>query len=485
MFMKRGATFLSALMILGYSGATWAVSPVVRELEQAFIDVSTKVRPSVVEISSEGKLSGRPGMGDLFRNFGLPHPELGPEGDKNRAPQRRPVSTGSGFIFDTLGHIITNNHVVEDATKLTVQLWDGVELEAVVVGTDPSADIAVIKIDPQGLDLRPLTLGDSDKLRVGQFAIAIGSPRGQTGSLSFGHLSALGREQLVLPGELRFQHFIQTDAAINLGNSGGPLCNIEGEVIGVNIAIVFGANSIGFAIPVNRVKKIVPQLIDSGKVVRGWLGVSIQDVPMAAARENQEVTDFLDAYSLPDEAGAFVQAVTADGPAEKSGLISEDVIRKIDGDEITDTTDLINMISDIPPGAEAVLDVWRDGKAIEVTVLIGEFPGMTAARYGRDYLGIHVTPFTEDMAARMRLENAPSSFIVAEVIEDSPADKAGIERGHFILEVAHKAVRDIDAFKKLLKENAKPGKTVLFRVKTVKGQLEKKFLKVPEDFSLN
>jgi serine protease Do len=247
-----GMAALVALLLLG--GNAVARSPILKEIEDAFIRLHQEVRPSVVTIDTKGapaqsETRGEPDLEDLFRFFGVP------EGGRPRGPMRpmpRTRATGSGFIYDTAGHIVTNNHVVDGADSITVRLSNGSEYPATVVGQDPDTDLAVIKIEADEV-LPAVQLGDSDELKVGQFAIALGSPRGFEGSLSFGHISALGRENLagLAAQGLRFQNLIQTDAAINLGNSGGPLANIDGEVVGINIAIVWGANSLGFAIPVN------------------------------------------------------------------------------------------------------------------------------------------------------------------------------------------------------------------------------------------
>lgn len=466
---------------------------ILKEFENAFVELSEDVRPSVVEISAEGIVpsQNREETDPFFRFFNRPRPE----GDDTPAPPRpaprpAPTATASGFIYDTQGHIVTNNHVVEDASRLTVTLWDGEEREAVVVGQDPGADLAVIKIDPTGLDLKPVRLGDADTLKVGQFAIAMGSPNGLTGSFSYGHITGLGRERLDLPDpKLRFQSFIQTDAAINLGNSGGPLCNIDGEVIGVNVAIVFRANSIGFAIPVDRVKDVVPQLIASGKVVRGWLGVSILDLKMAAAGAEQDLEDYLDAYDLPDDSGTFVQGLSPDGPAERAGLLEDDVIRKIDDMHVEDPTHLINTISDMSPGVTATIGVWRKGKAVDIKVVIGEFPGLVAAQFGRDYFGMHVTDLDlgPDELESLGLQDEPTNYVIVEVIEDSPADEAGVRRGDVVLEIAHKDTTDLQDFKRVLEQEGRPGKTLLMRVLNLRqGANERKvYVKIPDDYELN
>jgi serine protease Do len=478
------STLMVLLVNVALAPLASAVSPVLKEFEKTFVELGDRVLPTVVEIATEHEFSEKDedSLNDLFRFFG-------PRGEEERERiRRRPrVAQGSGFIYDKKGHIITNNHVVDGAQKLTVTLNDGTKYDAEVVGTDPSADLAVIKIDPGEVDLPVARLADSDLLKAGQFAIAAGSPRGYTGSLSFGHISALGREGLALPtrDKLRFEGFIQTDAAINLGNSGGPLCNIDGAVIGVNIAIVYGANSIGFAIPINRVKEVAPQLIATGKVVRGWLGVSILNVEEQAELEGQEVEDFVEAFDLPDSGGVFVPAVTPGGPAEKAGIMTEDVIRKVGGIPIENKFALINQISKITPGTDVDVEIWRGGHKILIVAAIEEFPDMGTAKYGRPVLGMHIIA-PEKAAELDQLKHTgdlPSQILVGYIVPDSPADNADIKMGNFIVKVAGGEVDTVEEFNKALRENVQPGKSLLLHIQMLGGKAQRRYLKVPDDFS--
>lgn len=484
---------LATVLIVSESSAQRSL---LKQFEAEFVALSEEISPSVVEISvtprSSLPRSGR--MDDMFKFFGLPNPD-GDEGEPDRAPRppsRRPSSTGTGFFIDEDGYIVTNNHVVDDAAEITVQLPNGDEVVAEVVGIDPDSDIAVIKIDPDGIDIVPVALGSSANLKVGQFAIAIGSARGQTGSVSYGHISGLGREGLQLPGDkLRFQEFIQTDAAINLGNSGGPLCNIDGEVIGVNVAIVYDANSIGFAIPIDRVKRVVPQLIADGAVTRGWLGVSITNVEQAAVEiENVELEDFMDANGLVDSEGTYVSSVAMDGPAEVAGIQGEDIIVRVNDHKVANTTDLINFVSELEPGSQGTIDVWRDGKMLTLDIAIGKFPGRSAARFGKDYLGMHVTEMRElsaEVLEQFELEEQPSDFYVVEVVPGSPAEEAGIRTEDIVLEVAHQEVESLEHFKALIGEHARPGKTLLLRVMRLQtgDESRKVYVKVPDEYEAN
>ncbi len=493
---KHIAWMIPAILLLAVPAVAQR-SALLKEFESAFVDLSDEVRPSVVEISAQGPLTDedRQQLDDLFRFFNQPDGEGGGEGggegegDHPQIPERRPRSTASGFIVDELGHVVTNNHVVKGADSIEIQLWDGSTYPATIVGQDPDADVAVLKFDPAGLDLKPVKFGDSSALKVGQFAIAMGSPSGLTGSFSYGHVTGLGRESLELPDqELRFQEFIQTDAAINLGNSGGPLCNIDGEVIGVNVAIVYRANSIGFAIPVDRVKNIVPQLIANGRVIRGWLGVAVNDIDRVAAGDNQDVHDFVDAHELPDSHGSYIVQVTPNGPAEKGQLQAEDVVRRINETEIRRSTELINTISAIPPGETARIQFWRRGKPMELSVVVGEFPGRVAATYGRDYLGMHLTDLqlNPDFMKKAGMKEPPSDFFVVAVVPGSPAEEAGIQRGDLVVEVAYDAVKSKAEFLKALGEKAEPGKTLLMKVWTLSDDEPRKvYVKVPDAFSVN
>lgn len=453
---------LAAFCLPGY-----AISPVLKEMEGAFIALHEQVRPFVVNIDTKGSTEtgmDMDQMGDLFRFFGIP----GPEGGHGMPRMRPRMAQGSGFIYDKQGHIITNNHVVDGAETISVTLYDGKKYEAKVIGSDPDTDLAVIKIEAEG-DLPVGVLGDSDALKVGQFAIAVGSPRGFEGSFSFGHISALGRENLNLPG-LRFQNFVQTDAAINLGNSGGPLCNLDGEVVGINIAIVYGANSLGFAIPSNTAKQVVPTLISDGKITRGYLGVGIVDVH-----------EYAEAVGLADEKGAFVKTVQPGAPAERAQLKPYDVIRKVDGQPVENAADLVRKISSLAPGAEPTLEIWRDKASQEVKVKLDEYAGSVAeAAKGKPVLGLEVQELTSEMAEQMRIKPGTKGVVVTAVEPGSAAEDAGFAPGDMITEVAQKEVIGLDSFYKLVEENAVPGKSLLIGYIRGGGEHDITVIKVPK-----
>jgi len=474
--MKRSVSVVAvALAILAAQAASaQAVSPVLQEIEESFANISNMVRPFVVNIDTKSAAPRGDGQDmeqfeDIFRFFGIPFQS--PDGMQR--PRRQRIGQASGFIYDSQGHIVTNNHVVEDAGEIIVGLSNGEKYPAKVVGTDPDTDIAVIKIDNGGQDLPIAPLGDSSQLRVGQYAIAAGSPRGFEGSFSFGHISALGRD-LNLPENIRFQNFIQTDAAINLGNSGGPLCNIKGEVIGINIAIVWGANSLGFAIPINTAKNIVPTLIAEGKIVRGYLGVRVMPA-----------NEYAEALGLPDENGAFVAEIPSGTPAEKAGIKPYDVIRKVNGEPINSPQDLIQTISALKPGATATVTVWREGALQDIQVTLAEFPRgqeQTAqAENGRETLGLRLQNLNEETAQRLQLPSGTQGVIVVGVSQDSPAEDAGLAQGDVIVEVAQRKVRNLDEFQKVLRERAQPGRPLLLGVIRPTGQKGIVVVEVPED----
>jgi serine protease Do len=429
-----------------------------RQIQDNFVQLHERLRPAVVNIDVQGKAEAEAmtpfgPMEDFFRFFNVPEPQ---ERQRPRQQMQRPRGTGSGFIYDAQGYIITNNHVVEDAEDITVRLYNGHEFEAQIIGTDPETDLAVIKIEASE-HLTPLPLGDSDRVKVGEFAIAIGSPRGFEGSVSFGHISALGREGLVglaMQG-LTFQNLIQTDAAINLGNSGGPLCNIDGEVVGINTAIVYGANSIGFAIPINTAKQTVPVLISQGKVTRGYLGVSIDD-----ANTYKDV----DSLGLPDDRGAVVRQVQPDTPADKAGLKTYDVIRKVNGEEISNASELVRKISAFSPGTTVTLEIWRDRQQISVDVNLTERTVVADRKaVEKSVLGMKVTEITPEILQRLEMKSAIKGVIVSAVEPGSPAQEARLMEGDIIIEVGQEAVSSASEFFKLVDKHAEPGKGLLVR----------------------
>ena len=364
---------------------------------------------------------------------------------------------GSGIIIDSeKGYIITNNHVVEDADELKINLGDKREFDGKVVGTDPQTDIAVVKID--GKNLPSAKLGDSDTIRAGQWAIAIGNPFGLSQTVSIGVISATGRANV---GVAAYEDMIQTDAAINPGNSGGPLVNIKGEIIGINTAIFTrsgGYQGIGFAIPINMVKIIMKDLVEKGKVVRGWLGVVIQDIDPALAKSfNVTVTE-----------GVLVSDVQDNSPAKEAGFERGDIVIEYDGKSIRDVNHLRNTVAQTEINKKIKVKVLRDGKEKELTVKIGEQPsdlfaaGPGAAPSGKD-LGMTVQNLTKELAKSLGVEEE-SGVIVTEVQPGSPAAMSEIREGDFIKEVNRKKINNVTEFKKALNEADKE-KGVLMLIK--------------------
>jgi serine protease Do len=462
---------LALVCAAGVASGAHGANPLLKQIEDAFIEIGDSVRPFVVNIDVVG--SAPENMGDMrpegLEEFFKQYMQV-PEGHP-RPPA--PRASGSGFIYDAQGHIITNNHVVDRAETVRVTLWNDETVEAEIVGQDPQTDIAVIKINVD-FELTPARLGNSDALKVGQFAIAVGSPRGFKGSLSFGHVTALGREGLRLPG-LRFQSLIQTDAAINLGNSGGPLCDIDGQVIGINTAIVYAAESLGFAVPINNATKVVPLLIRDGKITRGYLGVQIRDA-----------AEFADVENLPDGDGAYVEFVMPDTPADRAGIKVYDVIRKVNGTVVANSQDLIDKVSDLPPDSTATVEVWRNGDVMEFQVSLDEFPeGVDEVKKEKPLLGMRVRPLTPEIADGIGLKREDlKGVVVSDVEPGSAADEAQIRRGDIIVEIAKQPVTSPEDFRNLLATHGKPGAQMLVRlVRAGQGGENERvvILKVPDD----
>lgn len=365
----------------------------------------------------------------------------------------RTHSLGSGFIIREDGYVVTNNHVVDEATEITVKLSDGREFPAKIIGRDQKTDLALLKITAANLPV--VSFGDSDQLQVGEPVMAIGNPFGLEGTVTTGIVSAKGR----VIGEGPYDNFIQTDASINPGNSGGPLVNAAGQVVGIDTAIYSqsgGSVGIGFAIPINLAKTILPQLEAKGHVTRGWLGVSIQPVTPELAK----------ALQLPKEEGALVAEVLPDSPAAKAGVQAGDVIVAYEGHPIAKVSDLPRLVAGTPTGQSATVQVLREGKPLTFTAKIVELPApqqvAEAARPARERLGLAVQPITPALAKQLGVPDT-TGLVVARVTDGSPAAEAGIQPGDVIVQVNRKPVRTVAELRQALAAQ-KAGEPTLFQL---------------------
>lgn len=419
--------------------------------QEAFMSVAEKATPAVVNISTVQHLPrgrGRlpfeidPFFRDFFGDFFGDVPQ----------PERKSTSLGSGVIINPEGYILTNYHVIKDAEEITVKLSEKSEYRGKVIGTDPKTDLAVIRI-MANKKLPYVILGDSDKIKVGQWAIAIGNPFGLDSTLTVGVISATGRSEIGLSA---YESFIQTDASINPGNSGGPLLDVRGEVIGINSAIVATGQGIGFAIPVNMAKGIINDLIKKGKVTRGWLGVGIQ--PMTK--------ELAESFELKDTKGVLVNEVYAKGPAAKAGIKPGDIIVKFGGKKVEDTKELQTIVAASGVGKYMAVDIIRDRKPLSLKVRIEEMPGEAempvAAPEGReDWLGITVTELPQEMKEALDIQEG---VIVKEVKEGSYAERGGIQSGDVIISINKKGIADAADYKRVV-SMLKKGSTVSFLIR--------------------
>jgi serine protease Do len=407
-----------------------------------FVSLAERLKPAVVNISTAKTVTSRspslpgprtPGGGSPFDEF------FGRFFNEMPKSQRKASSLGSGFIISEDGFILTNDHVVDGADKITVKLSDGREFSGEVRGLDPKLDLALIKIDA-GEDLPVASLGESDGIRVGEWVMAIGNPFGLEQTVTVGIVSAKGRTIGAGP----YDDFIQTDASINPGNSGGPLFNMKGEVVGINTAIIAGGQGIGFAIPVNMAKQIIPQLRDDGHVTRGWLGVTVQAM-------NKELAD---SFGLENTHGALVNEVIKDSPAADAGLKRGDVILAFDGQMIKELNDLPQLVAVTTVDKTVKVEIFRDDKKQEVKVKIGKLDegngGFVAEeKQEEDALGITAADVTPELATRYSLESK-KGVLVTRIDPDGPAAEANLRVGDLILEADGQEVGSVKSFKTIL-----------------------------------
>jgi serine protease Do len=419
-----------------------------------WVRLAKELTPSVVNIYTTQVIKGRSTR--FFSPFGEDDPfnELFRRFFGDAPRQFKATSLGSGFIINRDGYILTNNHVVQNATDISVKLGDGREFKAKLIGRDPKTDIALIKIDASNLPVVPF--GDSDKLEVGEPVMAIGNPFGFNQTVTTGIVSAKGR----FIGEGPYDNFIQTDAAINRGNSGGPLINTNGEAVGINTAIFSptgGSIGIGFAIPINMAKELLPQLKERGSVTRGWLGVAIQQVTPELAKS----------FGLKQPEGALVSDVVEGSPAEHAGVKQGDVIVEFDGKRVKSSTELPHLVAGTAVGKEVVVKVIRDGAELPLRVKVGELKdeqvATVAPSSAKARLGIEVQQLTPELARRFGLKD-DKGVVITSVEPDSPAEDAGLRPGDVIVEVNRTKVGTVSQLRRAL-EKTKPDESVVILVK--------------------
>jgi serine protease Do len=431
-----------------------------------FVQLAKKLAPVVVNISATQAIKREQRSGQQPSPFGGDDPfnDFWRRffGDQfPGAPQAGPqAALGSGFIIDQKGLVLTNNHVVENADKITVKFSDDREFSGKVVGRDPKTDIAVVQISDGKGNFPVAPLGDSSALQVGEWVVAMGSPFGLDNTLTAGVVSAKGRRIGAGP----YDNFIQTDASINPGNSGGPLVNLRGEVVGINTAIFSrsGGNlGIGFATPIDLAKEILPELIKTGKVTRGWLGVSIQ-------RVTPEIAESL---GIDQSRGALVASVMENSPAAEAGIKTGDVIVEYNGDKITESDQLPLLVARTGVGKTVKVTVLRDKKEIPINVKIAELKEqeVVASAPKQDKLGLTVQNITPQLAESLGLKRS-NGVVITSVQPQSAAGDAGLRRGDVILEVNRKEITNTDTFEKQVNE-AKPGSNILFLIRRGENNL--------------
>lgn len=433
--------------------------------ESPFAKVADIVIPAVVNISTEKKITvNTPGydfgpFDNLFRDFFRNAPQQEPI-------QRQSSTLGSGVIVDSRGYILTNNHVINDYDKIVVKLADNTEFtsnKVKLIGRDDKTDLAVLKIESD----KPLPfveMGNSDEIKIGDWAIAVGNPYGLQGTVTVGVISAKGRSGIPLPEGPSYQDFIQTDASINPGNSGGPLVDINGELIGINTAIrsPVGANvGIGFATPVNLAQRIYDELVTKGKITRGYLGVAPQEITL----------EMRDAMNLSESGGVLIRDVVNGTPADKAGLKPGDVITKFDGKKMTGVEQFREIVAEVKPGTTVSIEFIRDNEHKTINVKLEEFPEAVAAASGskkaeKKWLGITVRDLQRDEKKELDVEQG---VVVDAVDGGSPAEEAGIQEGDVIIKVNRQSVTDESGFNGIARKLSNTKKPVLFQLKRDKS----------------
>ncbi|NOZ63958.1 MAG: DegQ family serine endoprotease [Caldiserica bacterium] len=462
--MRRNLVLCMALLFWGITAlyADVSAEKLAEKLSGEFAKVAEEVSPAVVSIVSVKIIQAPVGtmpfeepffddlkkfFGDDFFKFFAPSPR------KGRKYQQRGL--GSGVIVSSDGVILTNNHVVGDADKIRVTLYDGREFKAEVKGKDPKTDLAVIKI--KGRNLPYAKLGDSDKIKVGEIVLAIGNPFGLKSTVTQGIISAKGRSDV---GIATYENFIQTDAAINPGNSGGPLVNLKGEVIGINTAIFTrsgGYMGVGFAIPINMAKSVMKQLLEKGRVIRGWLGVVIQPL----------TEELAESFGIKGKKGVLIGDVMKGSPAAKAGLKRGDIIIKFAGKKVDTPSALQEKVAGTAPGTRVKIDILRRGKPLTLTAKIAEMPKEKAEakeKKAEEELGMRVGELTPELASKLGYEGE-KGVLILEVFPGSIAEIAGLTRGDLIKEINDKKIESLNDYHKIISKLLKSKAPIRLLVK--------------------
>ncbi len=426
----------------------------------SFADLADKVKGVVVNISTTQVVEGNPlmpflGPGSPFGNFFGPNQPKEFFGNQPQGKMKT-HALGSGFVISKEGLIITNNHVVEKATEIKIKLQTGKEYDAQLVGRDPKTDLALIQVTPDNDFPNPAILGDSEALRVGDWVMAVGNPFGLGHTVTTGIISAKSR----ILGAGPYDDFLQTDAAINPGNSGGPLFNMKGQVIGINTAIIAQGQGIGFAIPVNMAKELLPQL-KTGKVIRGWLGIMIQDITPELAKS----------FGLKSAKGVLISDVVKGSPSEEAGLLRGDVMLRFDDKEIENAHKLSQMAAATPPNSRVKIDLFRNGKEQTILLKVGAMPEeeqkIVSPEEQSDW-GMMVQELTPQLAQQLGLESGTTGVVISDIKEGSPAAEAGLRSGDLITEVNRTAIKNLNDYQQAL-QKVKKGDNVLLLIKRAAG----------------
>lgn len=413
-------------------------------LQTAFNNVATTVLPAIVELDVVGSAPGM-GEGDLPWRFFFGNPDTAPD-ERQTQPEYSQESLGSGIIVrkaDKKVYVLTNNHVVEGAKTITVKLYDEREFQGTVVGTDTRRDMAIVSFEAALDDIAVARLGNSDAIKVGDWAIAIGSPFGLFSSVTAGIVSAIGRDG---GPDGNINDFIQTDAAINRGNSGGALVNIRGEVIGINTWIASttgGSVGLGFSIPINNAIKVIDELVTRGAVRYGWLGVLLTSPSKETLGE----------MSAADRKGAFVGHLFTDGPAAKAGLRPGDIVLSVDGKEISTLDQLVRIVGDLPVGKSVAFSLIRDGKPMQLKVTIEERKESAASDYSKLWPGLEVSALSAEQAQQLKLPKGVAGVAVVNIVARSPASAAGLKVGDVVVQVNDGAVKTVGDFYRALNDS--------------------------------